>query len=241
VERRSIASAQAHPAAVTSSSGSCSLGGTYGFSVDDHDNSGTTTAGDSVTMVYAHCTESDGSLDGTMTLTYGSATSGTVIAGTLAYQHLAVVNGGTTVTLNGSASLTETDASGSTTDTFTVGASGLTLAAAASGFSDSVTYESGTTLVEVTTDTGDQSSVRFDGTLSSTLLGGRVTVATLQPIVTTTAVYPISGQLRITGASASKLLITVASATQVQLQLDADGDGSYEASTLVNWTLLLPQ
>jgi hypothetical protein len=52
--------------------------------------------------------------------------------------------------------------------------------------------------------------------------------------------YPSQGQLLITGASGSTLLVTALNSTQVQLQVDANGDGTVDSTTTATWASLIP-
>lgn len=242
-QRRAIASADAHARAVVSSTDSCEGGGTVATSFDDHDNNSQPSAGDVGTLTYAQCVEGGATLDGTMVVTITSVPAGnTQLSGTAVFQHLKVTDGSTAATINGSASVSEIDTDTESDLTFIVGAGGLTVAASSPTYTDSITYSAGMTIATRDQTALGQSSVTLDGSFTVNSLDGLLTLATLQPIVQRDADdYPSAGQVRVTGASGSALLITVANATQVELALDANGDGTYEGDTFVNWTTLLPQ
>jgi hypothetical protein len=60
--------------------------------------------------------------------------------------------------------------------------------------------------------------------------------STLTPITQASSdAYPNGGQVRVTGAAGSQLLVTAVSNTQVRRELDADGDGAHDAMVLKQW------
>jgi len=240
--RVTVASASAQPSAASSSSAACAVSGSTTSTFDDRDNSGTSTSGDVVTIAFNNCSDTTGStINGTLVLTLTATPSATQVAASAAFQNVVLVDSGVTTTINGSASLVETDSGTEVVDTLTIGSAGLTVALASSAYTDSVAYASGTRIVTDDVSASGTTSSSVDGTFTTQSLGGSLTLATLAPLVQlSTDSYPSSGQVRVTGASTSTLLITVLNATQVQLQLDADGNGVAELSTSVNWSTLVP-
>jgi len=230
-----------------SSTASCAAGGTLTTSFDDRDNSGALSAGDVLSLIYSACKDtSTESANGTLAFTIasasssGSGTSATVqFSGNLDFQQFAATSGTSTATINGSVVMSAAITSTSLQMSLTVGASGLTIASTGTGYSDSITYDPNMQITLTATTSPLSSVVALNGSFTTSSIGGRVTVATVQPITQLGSdAYPSSGQVVVTGASGSKLRITVLSSTQVRLELDANGDGTYETTTDLTWANL---
>jgi len=243
--RRLVASAMApsaRPAAVTTDTQPCAFAGTVTSAFDDKDNNGVLSVGDVITVTFAQCSDVSGSsINGAMTITTTSVTSDTQFAATVAVSHLTAVEGSLTASLDGAMALTEVDSATQSQTTLTVAASGLTAAITSSTYSDTITYGQGFAVDETDDSVQASSTATISGTISAASLGGSVTLATVTPIVAFfDDDFASSGQLAVTGANASKLLMTILDATQVREQLDANGDGVYEGDTTVAWTSLVP-
>jgi len=241
-QRRSIQSATAHPAATSSQQSACGVSGTLTVTFDDRDNNGTESVGDVVTVAFSQCRDSSTTLlNGSVVVTLTSVPTSAQIGANASLQSFTVVDGGLTSTINGTAALTETDTDTESDDTLTIASGGLSVGLSSANYNDTINYSSGMRIVTRELSNG-QTSLTLDGSFTASSIGGQVTLATLVPVVQLPAdTYPSSGQVRVTGASGSTLLMTAANATQVQLQLDSNGDGSYDSTTLVNWSTLLPQ
>jgi hypothetical protein len=95
------------------------------------------------------------------------------------------------------------------------------------------------------TETAASVTVTASYTVSSTDLGGALTVATVsgQPLVTATGdLHPQSGQVLVTGLN-SRIRVTIlsssSSATQaVRVELDATNDGTFETTNHYSWAQL---
>jgi len=89
----------------------------------------------------------------------------------------------------------------------------------------------------------DASGETDDITLNyaSTKIGGSVNVSTITPCVTDSSKqFPGTGTLSLTGASASKIQVTIngdetLATPQVKIDLDADGNGAFETTLERNW------
>lgn len=76
-------------------------------------------------------------------------------------------------------------------------------------------------------------------TLASNLVGGTITVRTIQPFQgNRSSFYPASGSLTITGANGTWLTLTAVDTTQVYLEWDIDGDGIADGNATVPWSEL---
>ena len=241
-QRMGIASATVHPAALATDVRACDVSGTLTTAINDKDGNSQLSSGDVLTGTFANCKESATlSVNGTVVITITATPTATQFSASAQFQNLAVQDSGVTSTLAGTVAIAETDMTTLTDTTITVGAGGLNATMASASYNDAVAFESGMVITTSVIGTSSTFSVSLAGSLTAQSIGGRVTLAT--PVAFSqgfTDTYPSSGQLRITGASGSTLLVTALSATQVQLQLDANGDGSYESTSTVPWTTLVP-
>ena len=232
----------------------CAFSGTVSLTVDDRDNSGATSVGDVLTIVFNQChdTAAD-SVNGTTTATYTQISTAPVstIGARLTMSQLAAVTVNHTLTLNGAMLLNYSQPSASVEIT-RLTADGLVTVAFSTHlpYSDTVTLQSGYTQ-EDTYDASvapppggmvaGRTTTTLQGRLQSTQAGGFVDVATppAAPLVTYSAdAYPSSGAVQITGRS-SALLMTAVSSSQVRLDLDTDNNGSFESTVTVSWDWLL--
>lgn len=102
-----------------------------------------------------------------------------------------------------------------------------------SGFSNSYTDNS---VTGMTTDT-------INYTITSSTIGGRVTVTTTRPLITLDSEpNPRAGQLLINGGGGSTLRLTILGSGQsdglVRLEVDSDGDGTSENPREISWATL---
>lgn len=246
-----LADANAHPVAagvVQSASYACSVSGSYTVSVNDADNSGTITAGDSFSETDNNCNEGSGTTNGTLGFrvnalsgSYGAAQS--TVSITMSFSNLNLVSGAYTAAMNGSITVAGTK----------TGTNAFTQSVSAGSFSVSATYGSLTRSVTLSnysaseTRTPDNtytylSSISASGTLTSSGFNGTqaVTFSTPSALIRRgTDSYAYTGIWKITGANNSALRLTALSNTLVQLELDANGDGTFENTSTVAWNTLL--
>ena len=238
--RQGILAAGAHVAAVSTSTDTCAVSGSLTTAFDDRDGNGVLSSGDVVTATFAQCKyASTYSVDGVVTIALTSTPTESDIAANATFQHVAIVNNNVTSTIGGAVAVHEADAATTSTVTLVAASGGFNVAIASSSYADSIDFESGFRIVN--TQIGSGAQVTMDGSLSATSIDGRVTIVTQSPLTTGPSdFYPSSGVVKVTGANGSAVLATALSNTQVQLQVDANGDGSYEGSTTVAWSSLIP-
>lgn len=234
---------------VQSQTAACPLGGSLTVSVNDADNNGVLSAGDSLTIVSNSCVVSAGTTTGSLGFVinavagnYQSPTSTNYTLGvTMNFGNFTVTTPGLVASVNGSLSLTAA-ANGVNTLDETISTPSLTMAGTYGGVtrSRSLTNYSATAS-RVPTASSYQTSYSIDATLTSTGLSSQaISVATTTAFVRqSTDVYPSSGVMLLTDSSNAKLKLTALSNTQVKEELDANGDGLYESNTTVNWTSLM--
>jgi hypothetical protein len=227
----------------------CSVSGSLTLSFVDADNSGGANPGDSMTLSFNQCKESaNDSVNGSMTIALGSINvSGGLLSfsGSLSMNALTVVDGGRTASMNGGLTMSFNQTSATQTQvSLTVGSSGLSTSVTGSQ-TDAVSFDPGfalnvTEVQSITQGGVDTATATLNGSFSTTAIAGRVQLETPTPLLQWSSDnYPRAGVLRVTGNS-SALRLTVLDATSVQLELDGNLDGTYESSSTVLWTNLLP-
>lgn len=241
-QRKGVASAGAHAAAVSTDTSACADGGSFTTTFDDKDGNGQVSGGDVITAVFAQCRDTATlTISGTVAITVSGTPTATQFSANAQFQQVSVADLGATSTIDGQVGITEVDTSTRSDSTLTVGSAGLTVGVASSSYTDTLVFDAGTAFAAGLDITSGDATVTTNGGFSSQRLAGHVAIATVTPLFEAAAdAYPSSGVVRITGASGSKLLLTVLSNTQVQLQLDANGDGTYEGTDVVAWATLVP-
>jgi hypothetical protein len=210
--------------------------GTLNVSFNDADNSATLTTGDTVSMSSNNCTFSGVTMNGSISIgsvvvTGDQITPPYSMQFSLSTSGFSVSTGGEIVAINGSGTISE-----STNDdiTFTSSFSGAGIQITAGGETLTLTdYQ----ITEVENQATGAYSVDISATISSSTLGGSVTVTTDVPL---SGVYPFeadAGQITCTGDNSS-VTITVIDSTSVQLDVDLDGDGITDDTVNETWTNL---
>ena len=82
-------------------------------------------------------------------------------------------------------------------------------------------------------------SVSTSFTVDSPRIGGVVTVSTSLAMQASGEEYPYIGELRITGAGNSAIVVIALDANRVRLEIDIDGDGAFDDSLETTWDELL--
>ena len=240
--RMHVASASAHPAAATSDTEACGVSGSLTTTFDDRDGNGQLSTGDVLTVVFDQCRDSATSLvEGSAVITLTSVPDATSITASADFQNVADTEGALTSTVDGTLSVNETDSDTESDTSLTVTDNVITITLASTNYNDVLQLSNGFVVTVDQVFALDRTSLTLNGILQAqSVTGGGATLQTLSPLVQLgTDAYPSSGVVKASGLG-SALLMTVLSASQVQLQLDADGDGTYEATTTVDWTALVP-
>jgi hypothetical protein len=243
IARKGIAGANAHATAASSQTTACGVSGSFTSTFDDRDGNGMLSSGDVLTATFSQCQETPSLAisSGTVVITLTANPDGMVFDANGTFQDVVVADNGVSSTLSGAAAVQETDGDTLSGVQFTVGTGGLTVVVASTNYNDTIAFDPG--MVIETSEVGGNSVVSstMSGSFTASSIGGRVTIATPVALMQKLSdAYPSSGEVRATGASGSTLLATVLSDTQVQLQLDANGDGTYDSTTTVAWSTLVP-
>jgi hypothetical protein len=222
----------------------CSTGSVR-VSAVDADNNSDLSVGDTMTLTFNQCGELEGTATGAISITMTSLSFVSNLlsfGGSMSIQQFAVTDGTHTATLNGAVAMSFAQTSATATlVTMNVAATGLN-AVITGGSSDTISYDPGFAISVTSTLVNgiDNTSATISGGLSASSLGRRIMLETpvaLQQL--STEDFPHTGTLRAVG-NASALRMTALSASTVRIELDANLDGTYEASSDVAWTTLLP-
>lgn len=234
--------------AVSASSVNCAVSGSLTVNINDADNSGTLSAGDSISFAFAACKPTaTETVNGSMTLAVSSA-SATTVGGSISFAALTASGPDGSFAINGGVSLAYSEAGTLATYQMVIAAGGLSTVVSTAQYSDTITlgggFEQTVTYDAAALPPGSTiaglGTARVNGTISAASLGGTVTLATVAPFRQYDIdPYPRDGQLRATGANGSALRLTALSVTTVRIELDANGDGIYEQSRDVPWGVLI--
>lgn len=82
-------------------------------------------------------------------------------------------------------------------------------------------------------------SVETSFTIDSPRIGGAVTVTTSLAMQASGEEYPYVGELRITGAGNSSIVMIALDANRVRLEIDIDGDGALDETLETTWDELM--
>ncbi len=82
-------------------------------------------------------------------------------------------------------------------------------------------------------------SVQTSFTVDSPRIGGAVTVTTSLAMQSSGEEYPYVGELRITGAGNSSIVMIALDANRVRLEIDVDGDGALDETIETTWDELM--
>lgn len=216
--------------------------GSVAVSLDDVDNSGTLSSGDSIGATFSNCyLSAEGiTVNGGFSLTGltingtpsvpGTAWSATA---TFTFSNLQMSDPSVSYTVQGGLTY-----SGNTTD-------GVTITSSLSGTSLSVQANAGSTLTLANfslTDTADRNTTAYSfhgsGRVTDSALGGYVDfqIPSATPFVGSGSQDPGSGTMAVTGANSTSVKLTVTSTSTVQLQVDTNGDGVYDSTLSEPWS-----
>lgn len=201
----------------------CSGGGTETIAINDADDSQTLSNGDTVEISYASCVEDGLTFNGRIAVGDLQVTSETVYEGELSFDDFSVSGGGDVVGADGAMNLAVDETPGRPA---VYEVSGSSLTTSFDGDRHRLQDFSGVTTIDAL---AGRAVFRFEGRVSDSSNAIVVDARSLVDFVALTVDdYPSSGQMRVTGASNSRVLLSALSATQVRIVVDENGDGSYE-------------
>jgi hypothetical protein len=224
------------PAAVQPINENCESG-TISGSFNDADNDLTLSTGDTLSMTANLCTFGGVTMNGSISLS-NVITSGDEFAPpyslqfTLQATNFSVSVGGETVVMRGDGTIAESSSDGIN---FTSSFSGNGIEITAAGESLTLTdYD----IQETENQATGAYSISINATISSSGLGGSVTVTTDVALTGIGAFDPDSGQITCVGAGNTSVTLIVLDSIDVQLEVDQNGDGITDQTLFAAWTEL---
>lgn len=237
----------------------CKISGKLTIVLDDSDNSGTLSAGDSMSMSFVLCDDDVGAIfDGGMGMAiarYSLTPTGMEAAGSMTFQSLTLLDSAGSSSVKGAIGfqISETQTTGGSElfGVFTVASGGLSLSKQGSsvGLSDTFSYRAGYTVSDrdFTSSVPGVASwekVEASGTFGSATLAGDLSLTTTTPFKSsytdaTGDIFPTEGQLIATGRDNTKVGLTATATVDVRADLCDDGDNAWESSKMVTWDWLL--
>lgn len=220
---------------VSSASEACASGGSVSATIDDADNSGSFTTGDTGSFAFANCVEDGVTLDGTFSfskvLVTGSRfTASQSVGATFVFDLRGSVQGESrAVTGDLSIQAAITNVAPFVLDISVTGAS---LTVTNNRYTSTLSNYSAHLVVN---DTLGTYAYALSGIASGTGLPAPVTISTPTPLAGRIGTYPSSGRIQAVASDHTAARVTGTSATSVTVEVDGDGDGVFEDSKTMTW------
>ena len=221
------------PAAVQSLNQNCDSG-TISGSFNDADNDLSLSTGDTFSMTANNCSLDGVTMNGSISLSNVSVTGDEFsppysLQFTLQATNFSVSVGGEAVVMRGDGTISE---SSSDAVNFISSVSGNGIEITAGGESLTLTdYD----IQETENQATGAYSISINATISSSGLGGSVTVRTDVALTGVGAFDPDSGQITCVGAGNTSVTLTVVDSINVQLEVDQNGDGIIDETLSSAW------
>ena len=218
--------------AVYEESYACAGGGSVTERINDADNNGVESVGDSLRLSFSNCVEDGVTSNGVIAwrLTLVSDTS---IGAKVTFDNLAINDGTDTIESDGGFDLTVTENPG-VSEVFQI--AGDSLASTLNGDRHTISGFTGSAISDVVAGT---TTYAFRGRVSDSSNNIAVDAETVTPFVVQMADdYPGSGTLRSIGAANSQAVLEAVSSTLVRITADPEGDGSFTAPVEWSWSAL---
>jgi len=192
-------------------------------------------------LQFSECNDGDGVVtNGGMIITItdldGDLQSGQFLLGVrMQLSAFQVTEGGETTGADGTVTITMDSM---TPSVMTITVSTSALATSSDGSAEAVTDLT----VTISEDQGTfpaAISVNTSFTIDSPRIGGEVRVSTSLALESSGDEYPYVGELRITGAENSAIVIIALDANRVRLEIDIDGDGAFDETLETTWDELM--
>ena len=239
--------------AVAEDTFNCLKGGTFQIRIDDSDEDGYPSEGDTITMTFKNCDNLDGILDGPMVmklveikreqpeqdpsliemdfdltgLTAVDDFDGTqkYLGGFTIRMEFPLDNVSNAVDSLDNESISSLSVS---TDSFTV---------TTDDYTETLSNQSLKLSIDLNTSV---STLETEGVITNTQLGGSIAFKTLEPFKQLEQDdYPYTGSLKITGRNDSSVMLIALDAITARLDVDENGDGASDQVTDIPWQTLL--
>jgi hypothetical protein len=210
----------------------CTGGGTVTERIDDADDNGVESIGDSLKLTFVDCVEdgvaANGAVAFRLTLLSGNSTGAEVT-----FSDLRLDDGTDEIGANGAFGLTITENAG-VSETYQIAGDRLT--GSLNGDQHTLTGFDGSAATDLVLGTV---TYRFAGRVADSSNSVVVDAATVNAFVARLADdFPGSGTLRSTGAANSQAVLEALSPTRVRISADPEGDGSFTAPVEWSWSAL---
>jgi hypothetical protein len=219
--------------AVMSETIPCSSGGSASLTVDDADDSGAPSNGDSVAFRYDGCREGGWMLDGSMVMTnlFVTGDSGTParsFGATIGFDALRATDGSSDVRIDGAFSM---QASMQTHPSLILEATvaGDFLQATTNGVVDRMSDFSSTLRI-------DRSAGRYSYAVAAYLDIEGLVLSTPQAFSGSIGAFPSAGTLTVVDSTNASASLVALSSTSVRIDFDGNGDGSVDNSQVRTWS-----
>ena len=221
--------------AVVTATENCTDGGSLSFTLNDADDNQDLSTGDSLSATFSSCSEAGTVLNGVISI------NNVVISGdplsfpyslqlTIQANNFSVTENSEIASLNGAMTLSQSTGDGVS---FTNTISGTSMALTETGGSATLSA-----FQLSSTENGSAYTLDMNATVSSSEIGGAVTIVTDATFQGVEPNDPFTGQATITGANNSSVTLIAVDSVNVTLEVDADGDGIPEETIPTTWDAL---
>ncbi len=221
--------------AVVTATENCTDGGSFSFTLNDADGNQDLSTGDSLSASFSNCSEAGTVMNGSISI------NNVVIEGdplsfpyslqlTIQANNFSVTENSETASLNGAMTLSQATGDGAL---FTNTISGTSIALNETGGSATLSA-----FQLSSTENGSAYALDMNATVSSSEIGGAVTIVTDATFQGVEPNDPFTGQATITGANNSSVTLIAMDEVNVTLEVDADGDGVAEDIIATTWDAL---
>jgi hypothetical protein len=236
-QRASVNTAGSLTGVVVSETIACGISGSMTITFDDADNDQQLSTGDSMSFSANNCTEDGMIMNGGVSMNNVSVSGDPLSAPhsmqlSMQANNFTVTEGVESIALNGGMTMTESTNDGVL---FTHAITGSSIQVTEGGVSASLSNFS----IEATEDDNTLAyTLDLNATVSSSELGGSVTIVTDTVFTGIEPNEPSSGQATITGANNSRVTLIAMGSDNVRLEIDEDGNGTAETFIDTTWGAL---
>jgi hypothetical protein len=221
--------------AVVTATENCTDGGSVTLTLNDADGNQDLSTGDSLSASFSSCSEAGTVMNGSISI------NNVVISGdplsppyslqlTVQANNFSVTENSEMASLNGAMTLSQSTGDGVS---FTNTISGTSMALNETGGSATLSA-----FQLSSTENGSAYTLDMNATVSSSEIGGAVTIVTDTTFQGVDPNDPFTGQATITGANNSSVTLIAVDSVNVTLEVDADGDGVPEDIIATTWDAL---
>ena len=233
-QRASVNAAGSLTGVVVSETIACAISGSMTITFDDADNDQQLSDGDSMSFSANDCTEDGMIMSGGVSMNNVSVIGDPLSAPhsmqlSMQANNFTVTEGVESIALNGGMTMAESTNDGVL---FTHSITGSSIQVTEGGVSAGLSNFS----IEATEDHNTMAyTLDLNATVSSSELGGSVTIVTDTVFAGIEPNEPSSGQATITGANNSRVTLIAMGADNVRLEIDEDGNGTAETFVDTTW------